>query len=47
MSNGKIFINAQNLLTFTSYKFLDPETPGSYYGLPLQRVVSGGISLDF
>ncbi|OKS88770.1 SusC/RagA family TonB-linked outer membrane protein [Mucilaginibacter polytrichastri] len=47
MSNARVFINAENLLTFTGYKFLDPETPGLYYTLPLQRIVSGGLSLDF
>ncbi|HXB09039.1 MAG TPA: SusC/RagA family TonB-linked outer membrane protein [Puia sp.] len=47
MKNASIYVNAQNLLTITSYKVGDPQTPGSLYGIPLQRIVSGGISLDF
>jgi len=47
MSGCRLFINAENLLTFTGYKFLDPEMPGVYYALPLQRVISGGLSFDF
>ncbi|MDB5158829.1 MAG: hypothetical protein JWR50_3536 [Mucilaginibacter sp.] len=46
MSSCRLFINAENLLTFTGYKFLDPETPGLYFALPLQRIVSGGLSFD-
>jgi TonB-linked SusC/RagA family outer membrane protein len=47
MKDASIYVNAQNLLTITSYKVGDPQTPGSVYGIPLQRIVSGGISLDF
>jgi hypothetical protein len=47
IKNCSIYINAQNLLTITNYKFGDPETPGSFIGIPLQRVVTGGLSLDF
>ncbi len=47
VKNCSIYVNAQNLLTFTNYKFGDPETPGSFYGVPMQRIVTGGLSLDF
>jgi TonB-linked SusC/RagA family outer membrane protein len=47
IKNANIYINAQNVFTITSYKVGDPETPGSLFGIPLQRVFAGGISLDF
>lgn len=47
MKRAMFYVNAQNLLTITSYKMGDPETPGSLYGIPLQRIIVGGISLDF
>jgi len=42
-----IYVNAQNLLTFTGYKFGDPEMKGILYTIPLQRTVTGGLSFDF
>jgi TonB-dependent starch-binding outer membrane protein SusC len=42
-----IYVNAQNLLTITNYKFGDPQTPGSFISVPLQRIVTGGLTLDF
>lgn len=47
VKNCSIYINAQNLLAITNYKFGDPETPGAFINIPLQRIISGGISLDF
>lgn len=47
VKNCSININAQNLFTITNYKFGDPETPGSFITLPLQRIITGGVSLDF
>jgi TonB-linked SusC/RagA family outer membrane protein len=47
MQNGSVFLRVQNLLTFSNYKFGDPELPGQLYGIPTQRAVSGGISLGF
>jgi TonB-linked SusC/RagA family outer membrane protein len=47
IKNASIYINAQNVFTITSYKVGDPQTPGSLYGIPLQRIIMGGISLDF
>jgi TonB-linked SusC/RagA family outer membrane protein len=40
-------ITAQNLFTITNYKFGDPEMPGALYTVPLQRIITGGFSLDF
>lgn len=47
IKNCSINVNAQNLFTITNYKFGDPETPGSFIGIPLQRIVTGGLTLDF
>jgi len=47
MTNANIFVNVQNVLTFTNYKFGDPELPGQLYGLPTQRMVAAGLSLNF
>lgn len=38
ISNARIYIRAQNLLTFTRYKGLDPETPVYPYNNPYQGV---------
>lgn len=40
-------INAQNLLTFTNYKFGDPEMPGMLYTVPMQLIITGGFNLEF
>lgn len=45
MEHAKLFVQGQNLLLFTPYKGLDPETGSSV--LPPLRVVSGGINLNF
>ncbi|HTI10355.1 MAG TPA: SusC/RagA family TonB-linked outer membrane protein [Puia sp.] len=47
VKNCSIYVNAQNLFTFTNYKFGDPETPGSFVSIPLQRIITGGLTLDF
>lgn len=44
IQNAKLFIQAQNLLTFTNYKGLDPELPGSSQ-LPPLRVITGGFHI--
>jgi len=43
----RLFINAQNLLTFTNYELGDPEQPGNIYSIPLQRAIVGGLSFNF
>jgi TonB-linked SusC/RagA family outer membrane protein len=41
--NARFFVNAQNLLTITNFKGLDPETPG--YSLPPLRTISIGAQV--
>jgi hypothetical protein len=42
----RVYINGINLLTFSQQKLIDPELEeGTAY--PLQRVVTGGITLTF
>ncbi len=42
----RVYVNGQNLFTFSKEKLIDPEqTTGQAY--PLQRVVNGGITLTF
>lgn len=45
LSNLKIYLQGQNLLTFTSYKGLDPETRGALT-LPPIRMIVGGIQVS-
>ncbi|TYR34703.1 SusC/RagA family TonB-linked outer membrane protein [Sphingobacterium phlebotomi] len=47
VSTGNIYMNGQNLLTFTNYKVGDPEQPGTFTALPLQRIVALGVNLKF
>ncbi|WP_205942758.1 SusC/RagA family TonB-linked outer membrane protein [Pedobacter psychroterrae] len=43
----RLNVNAQNLLTFTNYKLGDPESAGSIYNFPIQRTITGGLSINF
>jgi len=45
MQNARIYLQGQNLYTFTKYIGLDPETEG--LGLPPLRVIMLGISASF
>jgi TonB-linked SusC/RagA family outer membrane protein len=45
LSQLKLFIQCQNLLTLTSYKGLDPETQTN--NTPPLRVITGGIQMQF
>jgi len=45
LQNARIYLNAQNLLTFTGYQGLDPETQG--LSLPPLRMVSLGVQASF
>lgn len=47
IKRASIFVNAQNLLTFTNYKAGDPETPGRFSTLPVQRIVAMGVNFKF
>lgn len=46
ISGIKAYINAQNLLTITKYKGLDPETQNMYV-LPPMKTIAAGIQLTF
>jgi hypothetical protein len=54
-NNSRVFINGQNLLTFTKYKGLDPDITGVNIferGLdnaqyPALRIISAGVSFGF
>jgi TonB-linked SusC/RagA family outer membrane protein len=46
ITNLRLYVNGQNLLTSAKQKFIDPELQaGTDY--PLQRIITGGISLTF
>lgn len=53
IDNLKVFIQGQNLYTFTKYKGLDPDMSGNVYkgvdynGNPLQRVFTFGVNFGF
>jgi TonB-linked SusC/RagA family outer membrane protein len=46
MRDCRIFLNAQNLLTFTNYKVSDPELFSDYTSFPIQRIVSVGLNIN-
>jgi hypothetical protein len=43
----RVFVNGENLLTFTNYPGMDPEIGGSVNVYPISRVISGGINITF
>jgi TonB-dependent starch-binding outer membrane protein SusC len=46
ITNLRLYVNGQNILTSAKQKFIDPELQaGTDY--PLQRIITGGISLTF
>lgn len=49
ISNARLYLQGQNLLTITNYKGMDPETPGSFgfQFLPPLRVITLGIQATF
>lgn len=46
LKNGRVYLQAQNLFTITSYKGIDPETR-SLLTLPPLRTIAAGIELSF
>lgn len=44
--SGKVYLQGQNLLTFTKYNGVDPETQSIYY-LPALRQITLGIQIGF
>lgn len=57
ISNARIYLKGQNLLTFTNYSGLDPEVTGTastqltrgieFYTMPQSRGILGGIDITF
>jgi TonB-dependent starch-binding outer membrane protein SusC len=47
MSDCRLFIDAQNLFTITGYQVGDPAMPGQIAAIPIQRSITGGISINF
>lgn len=47
IKGASVFVNGQNLLTFTNYKVGDPEQPGTFTSLPVQRVLAFGLNFKF
>jgi TonB-linked SusC/RagA family outer membrane protein len=47
ISGARIYFNAQNPLTFTGMKYLDPETRGSDNTYPLMQVYTVGFNVKF
>jgi hypothetical protein len=45
LNSASVYVNAQNLLTFTNYKGMDPETQG--IRLPPVKTITAGIQLSF
>ncbi len=47
VKNLKVYMSAQNLMTFTNVKVADPELFGDYTGFPIQRTVVFGLNVNF
>ena len=47
IKGASVFVNAQNLLTWTNYEVGDPEQPGSFTAFPIQRVVALGLNFKY
>jgi len=47
ISGARIYFNAQNPLTFTGMKYLDPETKGADNTYPLMQVYTVGFNVKF
>lgn len=48
MDSVRLFVSGSNLLTFTEFKYLDPESPNVVTGYyPQQRTVTFGIDINF
>ena len=44
--NVKLFVNAQNLFVISGFEVGDPESAGSIFSYPLQRTITGGLSIN-
>jgi hypothetical protein len=55
VASARVYVSGQNLVTFTGYKGLDPEVPGSGVQLrgfdngnwPASRIISFGVQCEF
>lgn len=47
LQSGRLFINGQNLITFTPYQGLDPERPSRGSAFGSLRTFTGGLQLNF
>jgi hypothetical protein len=50
MQSARLYLSAQNLLTFTKYTGFDPEVPANGIDLnvyPVTRTISAGINISF
>lgn len=47
ISNLRLFVSGENLLTFTNYPGMDPEIGGNVNVYPISKVLSGGINITF
>jgi hypothetical protein len=49
LDSGRIYVNAENLLTFTEWRGSDPERPSATapYRYPTPRIISVGLDINF
>ncbi len=47
MENLRVYFNGLNLLTFSHFKYWDPEMGGDGLGYPVQKVLNLGLNLNF
>jgi len=43
--NVRVYLQGQNLLTFTKYKGFDPENASAYGALPPLRIITAGLQV--
>jgi TonB-linked SusC/RagA family outer membrane protein len=47
LSNARIYLNSNNLFTFSNFKLWDIEMGGNGLGYPIQRVTNLGVNISF
>jgi len=47
LSNARIYLNSNNLFTFSNFKLWDIEMGGNGLAYPIQRVTNLGINISF
>ncbi|WP_316778603.1 SusC/RagA family TonB-linked outer membrane protein [Pedobacter antarcticus] len=43
----RLYVQGQNLVTFTGYKGTDPASPGSFGQLPPRKIITSGLQITF